>query len=74
MAKRDFSFFVEAIITHHPMQHVQGYTGSHWTPSLGGYLLRIVPAAAKVTDKQTTMKTCTYFAGHFGGHGKAPVC
>jgi hypothetical protein len=55
------------------MQHVQGYTGSHWTPSLGGYLLHIVPAAAKATDKQTTMKTYTYFADHFGGHGKAPV-
>ena len=29
---------------HRPMQHVQGYTGSHWTPPLGHYSLRIALA------------------------------
>jgi hypothetical protein len=58
---------------HHPMQHVQGYTGSHWMPPLGDYLLRIAPAAARAIIKQLTMKKYTYFAGHFDGHGNAPV-
>jgi hypothetical protein len=40
---------------HHLMQHDQGYTGSHWTPPLGGYLLRIAQAAARVTANKTTM-------------------
>jgi hypothetical protein len=34
------------------MQHVQGYSGSHWTPPLGAYSLHIAPAAAKATGKQ----------------------
>jgi hypothetical protein len=28
---------------HRPMQHVQGYSRSHWMPPLGNYLLRIAP-------------------------------
>jgi hypothetical protein len=36
------------------MQHVQGYSGSHWMLPLGNYLLRIAPAAARATGKQTT--------------------
>jgi hypothetical protein len=36
------------------MQHVQGYTGSHWTLPSGDYSLRIALAAAR-TAKQTTM-------------------
>jgi hypothetical protein len=40
---------------HRPMRHVQGYFGSHWTPALGNYLLRITPAAARATGKQTTI-------------------
>jgi hypothetical protein len=36
------------------MQYVQGYLGSHWTLPLGNYLLRIAPAAARATGKQTT--------------------
>jgi hypothetical protein len=35
------------------MQHVQGYTGNHWTPPSGNYSLRIAPAAAKATTKTT---------------------
>jgi hypothetical protein len=39
---------------HRPMQHVQGYSGSHWMPASGEYSLRIAPAAARATGKQTT--------------------
>jgi hypothetical protein len=44
---------------HRPMRHVQGYSGSHWTLPLGNYLLRIAPAAARATGKQTTMNKYT---------------
>ncbi len=38
---------------HHPMPHVQGYSGSHWMPPPGNYLLRIAPAAARATANET---------------------
>jgi hypothetical protein len=41
---------------HCPMQHVQCYTGSHWTLPLGDYLLHIAPAAARATTNKTTTK------------------
>jgi hypothetical protein len=44
---------------HCPMGHVQGYSGSHWTLPLGDYLLRIAPAAARATGKQTTINKYT---------------
>ncbi len=47
---------------HRPMQHVQGYSGSHWTPALGDYALRIAPAAIRATGKQTTINKYTYKA------------
>ncbi len=34
---------------HHPMQHAQGYTRSHWMPHLGDYLLHIASVAARAT-------------------------
>jgi hypothetical protein len=37
------------------MQHVQGYTGSHWTPPSGDYSLRIALAAARATANKTTL-------------------
>ena len=40
---------------HRPMQHVQGYTGSHWTPPSGNYSLRIALAAARATANKTMM-------------------
>jgi hypothetical protein len=55
------------------MQHVQGYSGSHWMPPLGNYLLRIAPVAARATGKQTTINKYSYKAGHFDGRGGAPV-
>jgi hypothetical protein len=58
---------------HHPMQHVQGYPGSHWMPPLGNYSLGITPVAARATGKQTTINKYTYFAGHFDGRSGAPI-
>ena len=42
--------------THLPMQHVQGYIGSHWTLPSGNYLLRITPAAAMATINTMRMQ------------------
>jgi hypothetical protein len=55
------------------MQHVQGNSGSHWTPALGNYLLQIAPAAARETGKQTIINKYTYKAGRFDGPGDALV-
>jgi hypothetical protein len=44
---------------HCPMRHVQGYSGSHWTLALGDYSLRIAPAAARATGKQTLINKYT---------------
>ncbi len=41
---------------HCPMQHVQGYTRSHWTLPSGNYSLRIAPAAARTTINKPTMQ------------------
>jgi hypothetical protein len=58
---------------HRPMRHVQGYLGSHWTPPPGDYSLRIAPAAARATGKQTTINKYTQKGGHVDGCGGAPV-
>jgi hypothetical protein len=44
------------------MQHVQGYTGSHWTPPSGNYLLRIALAAARTANKTTMYYVPTLMA------------
>ena len=41
---------------HSSMQHDQGFTGSHWTPPSGDYLLHIAQAAARATITSTIMK------------------
>ena len=41
---------------HHQMQHDQGFTGSYRTPPSGDYLLRIAPAAARVTINAMKMQ------------------
>jgi hypothetical protein len=64
---------LEQYIRHCLMRHVQGYLGSHWTPSLGNYLLCITPAAARATANGTTTEKWTNFAGHFDGGGGVPV-
>jgi hypothetical protein len=53
-----FDDHVEALklyMRHRPMQHVQGYTGSHWMPPLGDYSLHIALAAARATANNTKM-------------------
>jgi len=57
---------------HRPMQHVQGYTGSHWTPPSGDYSLRIASAAARATANKIDV-ICTHFDGRFDGHRDAAV-
>ncbi len=44
---------------HLPMQHVQGYTGSHRTRPSRNYSLRIVSAAARATANKTKMQNLT---------------
>jgi hypothetical protein len=52
------------------MQHVHGYTGSHWMLPSGDYSLRIASAATRATANKTL---CTHFDGHFNGHRDAAV-
>jgi hypothetical protein len=43
---------------YHPMEHIQGFTRSHWMPPLGECLRRIAPAAAMVDGfVETTLNT-----------------
>jgi hypothetical protein len=35
---------------HRPMEHIQGFTRSHWMPPSGECLRRIAPAAVMVND------------------------
>jgi hypothetical protein len=42
-------------VWHRLMQHILGYTGSHWTLPSGDYLLRIALVAAWATANKTTM-------------------
>ena len=46
---------------HRPMEHIQGFTQSHWMPPSGECLRHIVPAAAMVKEfeynTQNTNKT-----------------
>jgi hypothetical protein len=44
---------------HRPMEHIQGFTRSHWMPPSGECLRRIAPAAAMVDDFEKTHKTLT---------------
>jgi hypothetical protein len=43
---------------HHPMQHVQGYLRSHWTPPLGKYSPHIALADAMVIDFWPKQSSC----------------
>ncbi len=43
---------------HRPMEHIQGFTWSHWMPPLGECLRRIAPEATMVDDfKKNTQNT-----------------
>ena len=42
---------------HRPIEHVQGFSGSHWMPPSGKCLPRIAPGAAMVNEYiETTQK------------------
>jgi hypothetical protein len=47
----DFNHHADAAVlcgAHCPMEHISGFTRSHWMPPLGKCLRRIAPAAAMV--------------------------
>jgi len=44
---------------HLPIEHIQGFTGSHWMPPSGKYLHRIAPAAAMVNEFVETTQNLT---------------
>jgi hypothetical protein len=49
----DFDCHADAAVrrgAHRPMEHIQGFTGSHWMLPLGKRLRRIAPAAAMVNE------------------------
>jgi hypothetical protein len=58
---------------HLQMQHVQGYSGSHWMPALRNYSLCIAPVSTRATGKQTTINEYTNKAVCFDGHRDAAV-
>ncbi len=57
----DFDSHADAAVrpgAYRPMEHVQGFTGSHWMPPLGKCLRRVNPAAAMVNEfDETTQNT-----------------
>ncbi len=55
--KTDKWYFLLAV-QHLPMQHDQGFTGSHWTPPSGDYWRCIAPVAARAKANKTKMKMC----------------
>jgi hypothetical protein len=51
------------------MEHIQGYTGSHWMPPLGECLHRITPAAAMVyefVENTQNTNTIQLLASNYG--------
>jgi hypothetical protein len=57
---------------HRSIQHVQGYTGSLWTPPSGDYLLHSL-GGRQGNSKQNNDVLCTHCDGHFDGHQAAAV-
>jgi hypothetical protein len=46
---------------HRPMEHIPGFTRSHWMPPSGKCLRRFVPAAAKVINFGCKYKSLTKY-------------
>ena len=62
---------------HHPMEHIQGFTRSHWMPPLGECLRRIALAAAMVDGfVETTLNTnkTQLLASNYGTFRALVVC
>ncbi len=53
---------------HHPMEHVLGFTRSHWMPPLGECLRHIAPAAAMVDEyiENTQILKKAFLASDYG--------
>ena len=66
--------FLKRYMQHHPMQHVQGYSGSHWTLPSGDYsligllLAPYYPCDRQSINQQNNNAKYTHFAGRFDGH------
>ena len=62
---------------HHPIEHVQGFSGSHWMPPSGKCLRRIALAATMVNEfietTQNTNKT-QLLASNYGTFRALVVC
>jgi hypothetical protein len=67
----DFDCHAHAAVqrgAHRPMEHIQGFTGSHWMPPLGKCLCHIASAAAMVNEfvettqssNETQLLACNY--------------
>jgi hypothetical protein len=62
-----------------PMQHVQGYSGSHWTLPSGDYsligllLAPYYPCDRQSINQQNNNAKYTHFAGCFDGHREGAV-
>ena len=55
----NFDHFGDAAVqcrAHHLMEHILGFTRSHWMPLLGKCLRRIAPAATKVIELAANTK------------------
>jgi hypothetical protein len=68
----DFDHHANAAVrcrAHHLMEHILGFTRSHWMPPLGKCLRRIAPAAAMVNkyieNKQNTNNKL-FLASNYG--------
>ncbi len=55
---------------HRLMQHIQGYSQSHWMPPSGNYSL-YCPGGLQGDRKQIKSVICTHFDGRFDGHCNA---
>jgi hypothetical protein len=64
----NFNGHADAVVqcgTQRPMEHILGFTRSHWMPPLGKYLHRIALSAAMVDElgaKHKTLKNLFYLA------------
>ncbi len=58
---------------HRPMEGVQGFTRSHWTPLSDEYSLRVIPGGQLGRMPKKNDEKRTILAGHFDGRGDAPV-
>ena len=63
MATKNAGKFLAILIVRHGahrlIEHVQGFTGSHWMPPLGECLRRIAPAASIVNEFVEKRQTLT---------------